>query len=71
MLINVELRRGENVDPRYQKLWGWIPGVSHSVVLFRFLPSGRIEIGDPDIGRETWNIDALRVLWHGNGIRLK
>jgi Peptidase C39 family len=71
VLITVELRRGENADPRYQKLWGWIPGVSHSVVLFRFLPNDRIEIGDPDVGLETWNIDALRVLWHGDGIRLE
>jgi hypothetical protein len=71
VLITVELRRGQHADPRYQTEWGWIPGVSHSVVLLQFLPNGRVEIADPAEGRETWDIEALRVLWHGDGIRLE
>ncbi len=27
-------------------------------------------MGDPAIGRENWDIGALNVLWHGQGIRL-
>jgi hypothetical protein len=70
VLLTVELRKGAHVDPRYERDWGWTPGVAHTVVLFHFLPNGRIEIGDPDVGQETWNIEALRVLWHGDGIRI-
>jgi len=28
------------------------------------------EIGDPAVGRETWRLEDLRVLWHGEGMRL-
>ena len=38
--------------------------------LFRFLPNRRIEIGDPDAGREVWNEESLKTLWHGAGIEL-
>jgi hypothetical protein len=70
LLLTVELRRGDHADKRYEQDWGWTPGVAHTVVLFRFLPNDRIEIGDPDVGREMWNDDALAVLWHGDGMRL-
>jgi hypothetical protein len=71
VLINVGLRRGQSADPRYQAEWGWTPGVSHSVILFRFVDDSHIEIGDPDVGWEVWSVDSLRVLWHGDGILLR
>ena len=70
VLLFVGLRRGERADPRYEHEWGWQPGASHAVVLFRFLPDGWIEVGDPAAGREKWRTEALDVLWHGEGLRL-
>jgi hypothetical protein len=58
------------IDPRYEEDWGWVPGLRHAVVLFRFRPEGRIEMGDPAEGREIWNVKALDDLWRGEGIRL-
>ncbi len=69
VLLTVRLDPG--ADVKYQEQWGWAPGVRHSIVLFRFLPNDRIEVGDPDAGREVWSIASLRVLWHGDGIRLE
>ncbi len=71
VLLTVGLEAGATVDPRYEKQWGWAPGVRHTIVLFRFLANDRIEVGDPDAGREIWSLDSLKVLWHGNGIRLR
>jgi len=72
ILLSVGLPSGsENINPAYTQQWGWIPGVSHTVVLFRFLGNDKIEIGDPSTGRETWSIDDLAVLWRGTGLYLK
>jgi hypothetical protein len=74
MLLCVRLERGADTDPRYAVDWGWTPGVNHTVVVYRFTTNHngeeRIEIGDPAVGREFWDADALRVLWHGEGLRL-
>jgi hypothetical protein len=71
VLLSVGLDRfARGVDPRYQEEWGWTPGLYHAVVLFRFLPDGKLEMGDPSIGREKWGTESLGVLWHGEGIRL-
>jgi hypothetical protein len=69
-ILTVGLRPDEAFDERYVVQWGWQPGVQHTVVLFRFLPNGQPDIGDPSVGRERWNDEALRVLWHGQGFRL-
>ena len=69
-LLNVRLDPGPKVDPKYQELWGWKPGVPHTVVLFRRLPDGRFVVGDPATGRELWSLEAMQTLWHGEGLRL-
>lgn len=69
-MIWVRLDSGSNVDPRYERDWGWVPGLSHAVVLFRF-DGDRAEMGDPSVGREFWNVKGLKDLWHGEGIRLR
>jgi hypothetical protein len=69
-VLNVRLDPAPGVDPRYDRLWGWTPGVSHTVVFFGFAPDGKVNIGDPAIGREQWLDGDLRVLWHGEGLRL-
>lgn len=70
VILFVGLRRGQRVDPRYAREWGWTPGLRHTVVLFGFTGDGRIEIGDPSVGREKWSVEALDVLWDGKGLRL-
>ncbi|WP_233148644.1 peptidase C39 [Rhodopirellula sp. MGV] len=70
-LLAVELPYGTE-DRRYADQWGWIPGMGHSVVVLGRAPGGgsSLVIGDPSRGIELWGEDDLRVLWHGNGIRL-
>ncbi len=71
ILLSVGLDRWQRgYDPRYVNEWGWTPGKRHAVVLFGFLPGGKLDIGDPSVGRETWNESALSVLWNGEGIQL-
>jgi hypothetical protein len=73
-LLLVRLDRGADADPRYEAEWGWTPGVNHTVVFYGFgVNDGNpdsVGIGDPAAGREHWNRDALRVLWHGEGLWL-
>jgi hypothetical protein len=69
-VLNVRLDRTPGVDPRYERLWGWTPGVSHTVVFLGFAHDGKVNIGDPAVGREQWFEGDLRVLWHGEGLRL-
>lgn len=72
VLLSVGLDRWQRgYDPRYVTEWGWTPGKRHAVVLFGFLPGGKIDMGDPSVGREKWDEKALAVLWNGEGIQLK
>jgi len=70
MILLVMLPQGADVDPRYEQQWGWTPGLGHAVVFFGRVSPDRVEIGDPSIGREQWSVKDLRVLWHGEGLRL-
>ncbi|MBB6052420.1 hypothetical protein [Armatimonas rosea] len=71
VLISVGLDRWQRgYDPRYVTEWGWTPGKRHAVVVFGFLPGGKLDIGDPSVGRETWSVESLAVLWNGEGIQL-
>ncbi|KAA5542596.1 peptidase C39 [Roseiconus nitratireducens] len=75
VLIAVKLPYGVS-DPRYVEQWGWIPGMGHSVVIAGFddghsgLDDATFVVADPSTGLERWSIDDMRVLWHGDGIRL-
>ncbi|CAA9435839.1 MAG: hypothetical protein AVDCRST_MAG64-3815 [uncultured Phycisphaerae bacterium] len=69
-ILTVRLDPVPGIDPRYEQLWGWTPGVQHTVVFFRFTPDGKVEMGDPSVGREHWSAKDLGVLWHGEGMRL-
>jgi len=71
MLLSVYLEPGVPVDPRYTQLWGWSPGVKHTVVFLGFAPDGDIHIADPAVGRESWGMENLDVLWHGEAMYVK
>jgi ABC-type bacteriocin/lantibiotic exporter with double-glycine peptidase domain len=68
-ILNVELPE-RAPDPRYERDWGWLPGVRHTVVFFGFDADGRVEMGDPSVGREFWDLEAITYLWTGDGVRL-
>jgi hypothetical protein len=71
-ILTVGLVKNAECDPIYQTEWGWVPGVSHSVVLFHFGDDEHVRIGDPSVedGQETWTRKDLEVLWQGYGLRL-
>jgi hypothetical protein len=70
VLLLVRLPERGVVDPRYEREWGWTPGLGHAVVMYGFAGKDRVDIGDPSIGREQWTVDDLGTLWHGWGLRL-
>jgi hypothetical protein len=70
-LLLVHLEEGADADPRYQEEWGWTPGLRHAVVVFGRAGEDRIDVGDPSVGREQWTLDDLKLLWHGEGMRLE
>lgn len=69
VLLTVRLPFGVQ-DRRYVDQWGWIPGMGHSVVVLGRTPDGGIIVGDPSVGLESWTEDDIRVLWHGDGIKI-
>ena len=68
-LLTVWLNPEANVDPRYEREWGWRPGLRHAVVLFA-RENSLVKMGDPAIGMERWGAHSVTVLWHGMGFRL-
>jgi hypothetical protein len=52
--------------------WRWrqLRLANHAVVLYGFRDDGRIEIGDPGIGRVRWDYDEFASRWRGKGLRL-
>jgi hypothetical protein len=68
-LLSVELRP-EADGVRELQGGGWMVGVPHSVVLVGFIGTERVAIADPSFGRQIWTMDELRLLWHGDGVRL-
>jgi hypothetical protein len=71
MVMEVGLEADAPIDAAFRSEFGWEPGLRHSVVL---LPSSgdRLEILDPtpQIGREQWDDESIRLLWRGHGLRL-
>jgi len=68
--VGIDYWQRGHIDPRYESLWGWTPGKRHAIVLFGFLPDGKLDIGDPSIGREQWKSEALSILWHGDALQI-
>lgn len=72
VILTVGIPKNSPYDPLYQSEWGWVPGISHSVVLFRFLGTHQVRVGDPSVeeGQENWTRKDLSILWQGYGLRL-
>lgn len=69
VLLSVELRPEARSFTQLEEA-GWMVGVPHSVVFMGFIGHDRVAIADPALGREIWSLDDLRLLWHGDGVRL-
>ncbi|MHC4643066.1 MAG: cysteine peptidase family C39 domain-containing protein [Planctomycetota bacterium] len=71
ILISAEFNSNSEEHTKYVSRWGWKPGTPHSVVLFERTENGYLTVGDPAIGIERWDDEALEVLWDGQGIVLR
>lgn len=71
MILTVGLPYGAKVDPIYEQQYSWKRGTMHTVLLFDFAANNRVDMGDPDVGKEQWTVDDLRVLFRGRGLRLR
>jgi len=71
-ILMVGIPTAESAPPIYSRQYGWIPGVFHSVLFFRFLPGGNIHMGEPTptIVEENWSEEDLRILYRRRGVRL-
>ncbi|HZN33494.1 MAG TPA: peptidase C39 [Pirellulaceae bacterium] len=72
MILSVGLGRSAAADGAYTREFGWVPGVSHSVVLESVSETGCAVIADPscEMCREYWDRRMLAALWRGYGLRL-
>lgn len=72
MILSVGLERGVSADGVFTREFGWVPGVSHSVVLERVTSTGAAVIADPacEMCREQWDRETLEALCQGYGLRL-
>jgi hypothetical protein len=72
MILSVGLERGASADGAFTREFGWVPGVSHSVVLERVTSTGAAVIADPasEMCREQWDRETLEALCRGYAIRL-
>lgn len=72
-ILMVGIPEEKDVPAIYANQYGWIPGVFHSVLFFRFRSGeGVISMGEPTpgIGEENWSEKDLRILYRGRGMRL-
>jgi hypothetical protein len=66
-ILTVGIDYWQTTDPRYAADWGWIPGMFHTVVFMKFVDGGKVEIGDPGVGKEQWEEQGILDLWKGEG----
>jgi hypothetical protein len=72
LILSVGLDGGAPVDSDFTREFGWVPGVSHSVVLENFSSNHCANIADPaqEMAREQWDAETLRTLCRGYAFRL-
>ena len=66
-ILTVGLGYWQTADAAYARDWGWTRGLFHTVVFQKFVEGGKVEIGDPGVGREEWHEQGIRDLWKGEG----
>lgn len=73
LMLDVGLPRSGSAPKIYSQEYGWQPGVLHSVILYGFKGTDRIEIAEPTpgVGHEEWSLVDLEVLYRGRGLRLE
>jgi len=71
MIMEVGLETDAQIDAAFRSEFGWSPGIRHSVVLLGTTQQ-RLRVVDPSpqIGREEWDDESLKLLWRGHGLRL-
>ena len=69
-ILTVGIPRGADVNPIYERQYSWTPGTMPTALLYDFAPNDRVNMADPDVGREQWTTEDLRVLFRGQGMRL-
>jgi hypothetical protein len=72
LILTVGLAAGFPADTPFTEEFGWVPGVSHSVLLERCSLNGSVVIADPaqEMCRENWSREQLEQLWRGYAFRL-
>ena len=70
VILTVRMDEDNGLAPYYREEAGWVPGQSHSTVLFESRSDNLYEIGDPSVGPEQWTFEDMKMLWHGEGMRL-
>jgi hypothetical protein len=70
VFVNIGIERWDFQKRVWHARAWWHPGDKHAIVVFRFLPNDRIEVGDPSVGREVWNRRLFSTLWLGEGVYL-
>lgn len=66
-ILTVGVDYWQTSDPRYVTDWGWVRGMFHTVVFMKFTKDGKVEIGDPGVGKEQWEEQGILDLWKGEG----
>lgn len=72
LILSVGLGGDAPADSDFTREFGWVPGVSHSVVLEGFSSNHCANIADPtqEMAREQWDAETLRTLCRGYAFRL-
>lgn len=72
VIISVGLSKDARVDANFSAEFGWVPGVNHSVVLWKRGLQGVAVISDPTQPhcRENWEPEMLNLLYRGCAMRL-
>jgi hypothetical protein len=72
LILSVGLGAGAPADSDFTREFGWVPGVSHSVVLEDFSSNHCATIADPaqEMAREQWDAETLRTLSRDFAFRL-
>ena len=69
-VVNLRYVADDSGNPLF-RLLGGRPGDGHSVVVLSRSEDGRLTIGDPLSGLQTWTPDELRSMWRGPAYALE